>query len=93
MDTARRSAIHATAPPAATRRLATTSAEIANVDERAEVQRRKRIALASLPLRRYPHIAASADYLTDCDSADSYFEEGLALVLAGVQHQAAAPAG
>jgi TetR/AcrR family tetracycline transcriptional repressor len=63
-------------------------ADIVGPDERAEVQRLKRIALASLPPGRYPHVAASAQYLTDCESADEYFAEGAELVLAGVRHQA-----
>jgi TetR/AcrR family transcriptional regulator, tetracycline repressor protein len=56
-------------------------------DERAEAQRRKKLTLAYLPVGRYPYIAAAADFLTDCDSTDKYFEEGIELVIAGVSHQ------
>ncbi len=64
--------------------------EIAGADERAEVQRRKRIALASLPTERYPHIAASAEYLTDCESPDTYFARGFDAIIGGVRSQAPA---
>jgi TetR/AcrR family tetracycline transcriptional repressor len=63
-------------------------AEITHQDERTEVQRRKWIALASLPPDRYPHVTASAAYLTDSESPDAYFGDGAALVVAGVRDQA-----
>ncbi len=62
--------------------------EIPEPDERAEVQRRKRIALASLPPDRYPHIIASAAYLTDCESPNAYLTRGLDAIIAGVRAQA-----
>ena len=62
--------------------------EVPDGDLRSEVQRRKRIALASLPLSRYPHLAASAEYFTDCDDSETYFGQGIDLVIAGVRHQA-----
>ncbi|HEX4009427.1 MAG TPA: TetR family transcriptional regulator [Solirubrobacteraceae bacterium] len=70
--------------------LVTTQAgiEIPGQDERAEVQRRKRIALASLPPDRYPHIVASAAYLTDCESPEAYLARGLDAIIAGVRAQA-----
>jgi AcrR family transcriptional regulator len=64
--------------------------EIAEPEERAEVQRRKRIALASLPTGRYPHIAASAEFLTDCESPDNYFARGFDAIIGGVRAQAPA---
>ncbi len=69
--------------------LVTTQAgiEIPGHDERAEVQRRKRIALASLPPDRYPQITASASYLTDCESPDAYLTRGLDAIIAGVRAQ------
>jgi TetR/AcrR family tetracycline transcriptional repressor len=63
-------------------------AEITEPGQRAEVQRLKRIGLTSLPADRYPHVMASAQYLTDCESPDAYFAEGAELVVAGVRHQA-----
>jgi TetR/AcrR family transcriptional regulator, tetracycline repressor protein len=70
--------------------LVTTQAgiEIPGHDERAEVQRRKRIALASLPPDRYPHITASAAYLTDCESPQAYLTRGLDAIIAGIRAQA-----
>jgi AcrR family transcriptional regulator len=65
-----------------------TGVETPELEERAEHQRRKRIALASLPPERYPHIIASAAYLTDCDSPDSYFARGSEAIVAGVRAQA-----
>jgi len=65
-----------------------TGMDIPESDERAEHQRRKRIALASLPPERYPHIVASAGYLTDCDSPDLYFSRGSEAIIAGVRAQA-----
>jgi TetR/AcrR family tetracycline transcriptional repressor len=73
--------------------LVTTQAgiEIPGHDERTEVQRRKRIALASLPPDRYPHITASAAYLTDCESPEAYLTRGLDAIIAGVRAQAPSP--
>jgi TetR/AcrR family tetracycline transcriptional repressor len=67
--------------------------EIGAVDDREEAQRRKKIALASLPAGRFPHIVAAAEYLTDCLSPDSYFGRGVDLVVAGVMSQAPVPTG
>jgi TetR/AcrR family tetracycline transcriptional repressor len=70
--------------------LVTTQAgiEIPGPDERTEAQRRKRIALASLPPDLYPHIIASAAYLTDCESSEAYLTRGLNAIIAGVRAQA-----
>jgi TetR/AcrR family transcriptional regulator, tetracycline repressor protein len=65
-----------------------TGNDVPEVGERAEHQRRKRIALASLPPDRYPHIIASAGYLTDCESPDLYFARGSEAIVAGVRAQA-----
>jgi TetR/AcrR family tetracycline transcriptional repressor len=62
--------------------------EIPDAGERTEHQRRKRVALASLPPDRYPHITASAGYLTDCDSPDAHFTRGFDVIIAGVRAQA-----
>jgi TetR/AcrR family tetracycline transcriptional repressor len=58
------------------------------VGERSEVQRRKRIALASLPPDRYPNVVAAAEWLTECAVPDSYFQRGVAMISAGVRGQA-----
>ncbi len=65
-------------------------AYIVEAVEREEMLRRKRIALASLPPGRYPHVTAAAEYLTDCGEEGSYFERGVDLVVAGVRDQAPA---
>jgi TetR/AcrR family tetracycline transcriptional repressor len=65
-----------------------TGNDVPEAEERAEHQRRKRIALASLPPERYPHIIASAGYLTDCESPDTYFARGSEAIIAGVRAQA-----
>ncbi|MFZ0089204.1 MAG: TetR/AcrR family transcriptional regulator C-terminal domain-containing protein [Solirubrobacteraceae bacterium] len=62
--------------------------EILEPGERAEHQRRKRIALASLPPDRYPHTIASAGYLTDCEAPDSYIARGFDAIIDGVRAQA-----
>jgi TetR/AcrR family tetracycline transcriptional repressor len=65
-----------------------TGSDVAVPEERAEHQRRKRIALASLSPERYPNIVASAADLTDCDSPDAYFTRGSEAIIAGVRAQA-----
>ena len=62
-------------------------ADITQPVERAEVQRRKKIALASLPPDRYPEIVAAAEYLTDCDDSERYYDRGMDLVLAAISNQ------
>jgi hypothetical protein len=62
--------------------------QITDDEERNELMRRKRIALASLPSERYPNIIASAAYLTDCDAPEDYFERGFDTIVAGVRAQA-----
>jgi AcrR family transcriptional regulator len=71
--------------------------DIPEPSERAEIQRRKQIALASLPHDRYPHIVAAAPALTDCDQPNDYFTVGCDVIVAGVSAHAparrAAPKG
>lgn len=61
--------------------------EVVEPTQRTEAQRRKKIALASLPPERYPNTVAAAAYLTDCDSSEAYFHAGVELVVAGVAGQ------
>ncbi len=61
--------------------------EIVQPAERAEIQRRKKIALASLPPEIYPNTVAAADHLSNCDSPEAYFGEGIELVIGGVRSQ------
>ena len=63
---------------------------IPDPDQRAEHQRLKRIALASLQPDRYPHTVASAGDLTDCEppQAQAYVARGCEAIIAGVRAQA-----
>jgi AcrR family transcriptional regulator len=67
--------------------------DIPELDARTEMGRRKRIALASLPPDRYPHVVASAEYFTACEAPERYFEGGIEFVIAGVRAQAPGHAG
>ncbi len=58
--------------------------------ERAELQRRKQIELASLPPDQYPHLVEAAVPLTACDNPAFHYRFGVDLFVAGVQ--ALAPA-
>jgi AcrR family transcriptional regulator len=60
--------------------------KIPEPDERAETQRRKQVALASLDLGRYPHIVASAHALTDFEKSD--VAVACDVIVAGVSAQA-----
>ncbi len=60
--------------------------------ERAEIQRRKRVDLASLPPDRYPRLVEAAIPMTSCDDGpDFHYRFGVDLFIAGVR--ALAPAG
>ncbi len=47
--------------------------------------RKKRISLASLSPRHYPHIVAAADTLVSCTDDDSYYALGVKLVIEGIK--------
>jgi TetR/AcrR family tetracycline transcriptional repressor len=49
--------------------------------------RAKRVALASLPPGRYPHVAAMADDLVDCVDVDGYFARAVEFLLGGMRLQ------
>ncbi len=59
--------------------------------ERAELQRRKQIELASLPPDRYPHLVEAAVPLTACDNPAFHYRFGVDVFMAGVQALAPAP--
>ncbi|HEY3908232.1 MAG TPA: TetR family transcriptional regulator [Streptosporangiaceae bacterium] len=60
--------------------------------ERAEIQRRKHIELASLPPERYPRLVEAAEPLTKCHKdAEFHYRFGIDLFIAGVR--AIAPGG
>ncbi len=47
--------------------------------------REKRILLASLSPRNYPHVVAAADTLVSCTDDDSYYALGVKLVIEGIK--------
>lgn len=65
-----------------------------NETERAEIQRRKHVELASLPPERYPRLVEAAVPLTRCDGAkdtEFHYRFGIDFFIAGVK--AMAPGG
>jgi AcrR family transcriptional regulator len=52
--------------------------------ERDAIRAQKREALRMLPAERFPHIAASADALLDCDDEQAYYDEGIELFVSGL---------
>ncbi|HEV2091726.1 MAG TPA: TetR/AcrR family transcriptional regulator C-terminal domain-containing protein [Rubrobacter sp.] len=54
----------------------------------ADVRRRARVFLESLPPERYPRLVEAAAPLSECDDPDAYFAFGLDLLLAGIEAMA-----
>lgn len=50
-----------------------------------EAIRRKRLALQSLPVSRYPHVVEAAEPFTDCENPDGYYRFGIELFIRGVE--------
>lgn len=61
------------------------AAEETDPEAREDALRLKRAALAALPPRRYPLLAAAADTLICPSSTDEYYELGIDLVVAGIR--------
>ncbi|MGE5136147.1 MAG: TetR family transcriptional regulator [Gemmatimonadota bacterium] len=61
--------------------------------ERAELQRRRLVELASLPRERYPCLVESAAWLTACDDPEFHYRFGVDLFIAGVEAMATRQAG
>jgi TetR/AcrR family transcriptional regulator, tetracycline repressor protein len=59
-------------------------------DERTEAQRKKQVALASLPPAKYPRLVECAVPMTACDDPELHYELGVGLFIAGVEAIAAA---
>ena len=60
--------------------------------ERAEIQRRKQIELASLPPDRYPRLVEAAVPMTSCgDGPEFHYKFGIDLFIAGVRALAPSP--
>ena len=53
--------------------------------ERAEVQRRKQVELASLSTDHYPRLVEAAVPMTSCDNAEFHYRFGVDLFIAGVR--------
>jgi len=62
-------------------------------EERAEVQRRKLVELASLPPDRYPRLVEAASPMTACDDPEFHYRFGVDLFIAGVEAMARQQAG
>jgi AcrR family transcriptional regulator len=64
-------------------------AEFLTEDEKAEAQRKKQVALASLPPAKFPRLVECAVPMTSCDP-DTHYELGVRVFMAGVEAIAAA---
>ena len=58
-------------------------------DERAEAQRKKQVAFASLPPVKYPRLVECAVPMTACDDPELHYELGVSVFIAGVEAIAA----
>ena len=58
-------------------------------DERVEMQRRKRVVLASLPTAVFPRLVECAVPMTSCDEPEFHYELGISVFIAGVEAVAA----
>jgi AcrR family transcriptional regulator len=58
-------------------------------DERTEMQRRKRVVLASLPTAIFPRLVECAVPMTSCDEPEFHYELGVSVFIAGVEAVAA----
>ena len=56
-----------------------------NEEQRADLQRRRMVELASLPPDRYPRLVAAAGPMTACDDPEFHYELGVSVFIAGVQ--------
>jgi TetR/AcrR family transcriptional regulator, tetracycline repressor protein len=65
-------------------------AEWLTADERTEAQRKKQVALASLPPAKYPRLVECAVPMTACDDPELHYELGVSVFIAGVEAIAAA---
>jgi TetR/AcrR family transcriptional regulator, tetracycline repressor protein len=54
-------------------------------EQRADLQRRKLVELASLPPDRYPRLVEAAGPMTACDDPEFHYRFGVDLFIAGVE--------
>jgi TetR/AcrR family transcriptional regulator, tetracycline repressor protein len=64
-------------------------AESLDEDERAEMQRKKQVTLATLPPAKFPRLVECAVPLTNCDDPAGHYEFGVEMFMAGVTALAA----
>jgi AcrR family transcriptional regulator len=64
-----------------------------SAEERAELQRKKQIVLATLPVAQYPRLVECAASLTACDDPDFHYDFGINLFISGVEAMSAALPG
>jgi TetR/AcrR family tetracycline transcriptional repressor len=67
-------------------------AELLDDDERAELQRKKQVTLATLPPAKFPRLVECAVPLTNCDDPAWHYEFGVDMFMAGVTALAASRA-
>lgn len=58
-------------------------------DERAELQRKKQVVLATLPVAQFPRLVECAAPMTACDNPEFHYSLGVSLFIAGVEAMAA----
>ena len=56
-----------------------------SAQERAELQRKKQVVLATLPVAQYPRLVECAAPMTACDDPDFHYDFGINLFIAGVE--------
>lgn len=66
--------------------------EAINEAERIEMQRKKKVTLATLPQAKYPRLVECAEPMTACDDPQLHYQFGLEMFMAGVTALAAARA-
>jgi TetR/AcrR family tetracycline transcriptional repressor len=66
--------------------------DVLDDDERAEMQRRKQVTLATLPPAKFPRLVECAGPLTNCDDPAWHYEFGVDMFMAGVTALAASRA-
>jgi TetR/AcrR family tetracycline transcriptional repressor len=63
--------------------------ELIDGEERAELQRKKQVVLATLPPSRYPRLVECAIPMTACDDPEAHYQFGIDMFMAGVTTMAA----
>ena len=59
--------------------------ESLGAEERAELQRRKQVVFATLPVARYPRLVECAIPMTACDDPEFHYELGVSVFIAGIE--------